>query len=137
VRDALILQHQDTWPIAVLCEVLEVSRSGFSADAQQHAAPRLDRDEVALLARVQAMHAATGQSDGSRRMATQRQAEGVAVGRAKARRLMRDAGLAVRRRTRRGPVTTDSQHRYSVAPNLLARQFEVEKPDHVWGGDMT
>ena len=22
-------QHQDMWPVAVLCEVLEVSRSGF------------------------------------------------------------------------------------------------------------
>ena len=59
------------------------------------------------------------------------------MGRAKARRLRQDAGLAVRRRTRRGPVTTDSQHRYPVAPNLSARQFEVEKPDHVWVGDMT
>ena len=70
-------------------------------------------------------------------MAIQRQAEGLAVGRAKARRLMQDAGLAVRRRTRRGPVTTASQHRYPVASNLLARQFEVEKPDHVRVRDMT
>jgi len=137
VRYAFILQHQETWPIAVLCEVLDVSRSGFYAYAHQQAAPRIDRDEVALLARVKAIHAETGQSYGSRRMAKQLQAQGFAVGRAKARRLMQDAGLAVRRRTRRGPVTTDSQHRYPVAPNLLARQFEVDKPDHVWVGDMT
>jgi transposase InsO family protein len=50
---------------------------------------------------------------------------------------MQEAGLTVRRRTQRGPVTTDSQHRYLVAPNLLARQFEVEKPDQVWVGDLT
>jgi putative transposase len=137
VRYAFILQHQDTWPIAALCEVLAVSRSGFYAYAHQQAAPRSARDEVALLARVKAIHAETGQSYGSRRMAKQLQAEGFAVGRAKARRLMQDAGLVVRRRTRRGPVTTDSQHRYPVAPNLLARQFEVETPNHVWGGDIT
>jgi putative transposase len=64
-------------------------------------------------------------------------AEGFAVGQAQPRRLMQDAGLAVRRRTRRGPVTTDSQHRDPVAPNLLARQFEGDKPDHVWGEEMT
>jgi putative transposase len=123
--------------MAVLCEVLAVSRSGFYAYAHQHAAPRIDRDEVALLARVKAMHAETGQSDGRRRMAKPLQAEGLAVGRAQARRLMQDAGLAVRRRTRRGPVTTDSQHRDPVAPNLLARPCEVEQPNHVWVGDMT
>jgi transposase InsO family protein len=137
MRYAFILQHRETWPTAVLCAVLDVSRSGFYAYAQQQAAPRIDRDEVALLARVKAIHAETGQSYGSRRMAKQLQAQGFAVGRAKARRLMQDAGLAVRRRTRRGPVTTDSQHHYTVAPNLLARQFEVAKPNQVWAGDMT
>ena len=123
--------------MAVLCAVLAVSRSGVYAYAQRHATPRIDRAEVVLLARVKAIHAETGQSYGSRRMAKQLQAEGYAVGRDKARRLMRDAGVVVRRRTRRGPVTTDSQHGYAVAPNLLARQFDVDKPDQVWAGDIT
>ena len=70
-------------------------------------------------------------------MARQLQAEGFAVGRAKARRLMRQAGVAVQRPKRRGPVTTDSRHGYGVAPNLLARQVDVEQPDHVWAGDIT
>jgi transposase InsO family protein len=70
-------------------------------------------------------------------MAKQLQAAGFAVGRYKARQLMRQAGLVVRRRTRRRPVTTDSRHGYRVAPNLLARQFDVDKPDHVWVGDIT
>ena len=59
------------------------------------------------------------------------------VGRYKARRLMRQAGVAVRRPPTRHPVTTDSRHGYAVAPNLLARQFDVEQPDHVWVGDIT
>jgi transposase InsO family protein len=137
MRYAFILQHREIWPIVVLCEVLDVSRSGFYAYAQQQAAPQIDRDEVALRARVNAIHGETRQSYGSRRMAKQLQAEGFVVGRAKVRRLMQEAGLTVRRRTRRGPVTTDSQHRYPIAPNLLARQFEVEKPNQVWAGDIT
>jgi putative transposase len=137
MRYAFILQHREIWPIAVLCEVLDVSRSGFYAYAQQQAAPQIDRDEVALLARVKAIHVETRQNYGSRRMAKQLQAEGFAVGRAQARRLMQDAGLTVRRRTRRGPVTTNSQHRYPVAPNLLERQLAVEKPNEVWAGDIT
>jgi len=70
-------------------------------------------------------------------MAKQLQGEGFAVGRAKARRLMNQAGVAVQRPKRRGPVTTDSRHGYEIAPNLLARQFDVAKPDHVWVGDIT
>jgi putative transposase len=29
VQYALMAQHQDTWPVAVLCAVWEVSRSGL------------------------------------------------------------------------------------------------------------
>ena len=59
------------------------------------------------------------------------------MGRAKARRLMRQAGVAVPRPQRRGPVTTDSRHGDGVAPHLLARQFDVEQPAHVWAGAIT
>ena len=34
-------------------------------------------------------------------------------------------------------MTTDSQHRHAVAPNLLARQFDVALPEQVWAGDIT
>ena len=130
------MQHQETWPVAVLCEVLDVSRSGFYAYARRRAVPRKDQAEGTLLARVRAIHTQTRQSYGSRRMAKQLQAEGFPVGRYKARRLMQAAGVAVRHR-KRVPVTTDGRHGYAVAPNLLARQFEVEQSDTVWAGDIT
>ena len=136
MRYAFIMQHQETWPLVVLCEVLDVSRSGFYAYAQRQAAPCKDHDAAALLARVRAIHIETKQSYGSRRMAKQLQAEGFLVGRYKARRLMQEAGVVVRHR-KRCPVTTDSRHGYAVAPNLLARQFDVEQSDMVWAGDIT
>jgi putative transposase len=43
----------------------------------------------------------------------------------------------VRRPRQRRPVTTDSRHGHPVAPNLLARQFDVERPDQTWVGDVT
>jgi len=126
-------QHQDTWPVAGLCAVLEVSRSGLYAYRQGQAPVEIDVAEVTLVARVQAMATQTGHSYGSRRMAKPLQAEGYAVGRYKARRLMPQAGVSVRRRTR-GPVTTDSRHGDVVAPNLLTRPCDVAPPDTVWGG---
>jgi transposase InsO family protein len=129
--------HQETWPVAVLCAVFEVSRSGFYAYLHRQATPSIDRPHVELVARVKAIAGQTGQSYGSRRMAKQLQAEGCTIGRYKARQLMQEAGVAVRRPTYRRPLTTQSRHGYGIAPNLLARQFDVEKPDRVWVGDIT
>ena len=137
MKYAFMVQHHGTWPVAVLCEVFDVSRSGFYSYVQRHAAPTIERDEVALLARVKAIHAETRQSYGSRRMAKQLQADGFTVGRYKARRVMHQAGVVVRRPRQRPPMTTDSQHHHAVAPNLLARQFDVALPDQVWAGDIT
>jgi putative transposase len=102
-------EHQGTWPVAVRCEVLEVSRSGFYAYWPRQATTEVEAEAVTFVARVQAIAADTRDSYGSRRMARQLQAEGFAVGRAQARRLMRQAGVAVQRPQRRGPVTTDSR----------------------------
>lgn len=86
---------------------------------------------------MQAIAAETQHRYGSRRMAKPRQDEGFVVGRCKVRRLMKQAGVAVRRARLRHPITTNSRHDYGVAPNLLARQFDVERPDQAWVGDIT
>src|SRR5262245_33752986 len=70
-------------------------------------------------------------------MAKQLQAEGYTVGRYRARRLMQQTGVTVHRPAQRRPQTTDSRHQHGVAPNLLARQFDVEQPDQTWVGDIT
>lgn len=129
--------HPPTGPVAVLCEVLAVSRSGFDASVTHpHPVARQERDRT-LCARVYAMATATRARSGRRRMAKQLQAEGFAVGRAQARRLMRQTGVVVTRRPRRGPVTTDSRHGAAGAPNGLARQFAVATADQAWVGDIS
>jgi putative transposase len=67
-------------------------------------------EEAALLTRVQVIAVETRPTSGSRRMAKPLQADGVAVGRYKARRLMRQAKVTVQRRQPRHPVTTASRH---------------------------
>lgn len=39
-----------------------------------------------------------------------------------------------KRRFRR---TTDSDHNYPIAENILERNFEVDRPDQLWGSDIT
>lgn len=130
-------QDQARWAVSVMCEVLQVSRSGFYGDVQRQASAAAGAEEAGLLTRVKAIAAETRYSSGSRRMAKPLQADGFAVGRYQARRLMRQAKVTVQRPTPRHPVTTDSRHGDQVAPNLLARQLAVEKPAQVWVGDIT
>ena len=61
---------------------------------------------------------------------------GYAVGRFRARSLMKKAGLEVKR-PKRFKKTTDSRHKLPVAPNRLNQQFQVDQPDQIWCGDIT
>lgn len=113
-----------------------MSRSGFYAYLKRDD-QAIDAEEMDLLSRVKAIHRDTSGCYGSRRMAKALQAEGFTVGRYRAGRLMKKAAVSVRRRTTRRPQTTDSDHRYRVAPNELARQFDVAAPNMAWVGDIT
>jgi putative transposase len=137
LRYAFIAEHQHCWPVTVLCEVLEVGRSGFYDYQKRQAAPALSHAEIDVLERIKAISEKTNHSYGSRRPVKHLQDEGYDVGRFKVRRLMKLAGVSVESRRRRGPKTTDSRHGYGVAPNLLARHLDMTAPNVAWCGDIT
>ena len=61
---------------------------------------------------------------------------GYYVSRQKVARMMRASNLFVRR-THKFKVTTDSKHKYPVAPNILNQNFEVYRKNQVWVSDIT
>jgi len=89
-----------------------------------------------LIAKVRQIHSDTRGSYGSRRMSGQLRNDGYDVGRYRAKSLMEKAGVSVKRR-KKFKRTTDSDHKLPVAPNLLNRQFKVQRPDTVWCSDIT
>ena len=117
--------------------MLEVGRSGLYDDQKQQAAPALSHEEIDVRERIKAISEKTDHSYGSRRLVKHLQDEGHDVGRFKVRRLMKQAGVAVEGRRRRGPKTTESRHGYGVAPNLLERNCDVTAPNVAWCGDVT
>ena len=61
---------------------------------------------------------------------------GVAVGRHRVARIMRQEGL-YGLPARRFQRTTDSTHGHAVAPNLIERDFSTTMPNQLWLGDIT
>ena len=122
-----------TYPVAVICRVLEVPRSSFYAKrAQQARAPQ--RQDQSLKAKLEAL-AAAWPCYGYRRMTEQLRREGHPVGRKRVRRLMDEMGLLGRKPTRK-VRTTDSEHGYGRWPNLVM-DLAIERPDQVWVSDIT
>jgi len=135
VRFGFIAAEKATFPVRVLCRMLQVSRAGFYAWQARPPAPRAQADERLGL-EIAAIHAESQRRYGSPRIHAELVHRGCRTSRKRVARLMRVHGLVARRR-RRFCVTTQSRHPFPIAPNVLARQFERAGPDQAWVTDIT
>ena len=74
--------------------------------------------------------------DGRPRMTEELKEVGVEVGHRRVGRLMRENGIVVER-TSKFKATTDSDHTFNIAPNLLGRDFTADRPNQKWAGDIS
>lgn len=135
MKFTFILAEKALYPITVLCWVLGVSRSGYHAWRKRPQAARV-RADAHLAVQVAAVHKRSRKAYGSPRVHAELQAKGTRVGKKRVARLMRENGIEARRK-RRFRKTTDSNHSQPIAPNVLARQFDVGAPNRVWVTDVT
>jgi len=132
---AFIEAEKARFPISGMCRVLGVSQSGFFAWRDRPACQRQKHDLVCL-AHIRTAFALSNGTYGSPRMHRDLIDGGHQIGRHRTARLMRENGLVARQK-RRFKRTTDSGHAWPVAPNLLAQDFETERPDRKWGADIS
>lgn len=119
-----------------MCEVLEVSRSGFYAWRSRPQCQRQGRHRR-LIREIKKIHADRNmRCYGSPRVHRELLSRGFECSENTVAKLMRDQGLAARTR-RKYRVTTNSSHSLSIAENVLNREFEQENPDRVWLADVT
>ena len=112
---------------------MKVSRSGYYAYLKRLEKPKITSNLCRIAEKVFLESRSTY---GTRRMSARLKQLGFKVGRFKARTLMKQANLTVRKR-KTYRCTTDSTHRLKLAPNLLNRDFNPPKPNMSWGGDIT
>ena len=130
-----IAHHASQYPVAVLCRVLGVSRSGYYAWRTRPASCRR-RADGQLAAQIRQIHAASRRTYGSPRIHAELQDQGVRCSEKRVAHVMRRAGIRACQ-PRRSRTTTDSRHALPVAANLLNREFAAPAANTKWAADIT
>ena len=135
MRYEFIDQNRDEFEVAVMCQLLQVSRSGYYAWRKRGISQR----EIAnnqLVEKIRRVYHENRQVYGGIRVWKALKQDGIACGRDRVARLMRANGWRGKRLKRR-VRTTVSDDSKAPAPNLLNRQFKVDAPNLKWVGDIT
>ena len=129
-----------------MCRLLEVSRSGYYARHRRSGGVRRSRHQQ-LRRQVRVAHQRSRCTYGSPRVTAELRAQGFEVCQNTVAKVMREEGLMARKKRRFLPKTTDSTHRYPIAPNRLNRRFgsgaddqnnvAATAPNRVWACDLT
>jgi transposase InsO family protein len=135
VKFAFVAVEKASFPVTILCNVLEVSRSGFYAWTERVPSAR-SLEDAKLRVHVAAAYELGRGNYGAPRIHRELRAAGLHVSRKRVVRLMGELGLKARRK-RRFKATTDSNHAMPVAENVLDRKFEVDAPNVAWVTDIT
>jgi len=130
-----VLQGPPALAIGRRCALLGVSRSGFYAWCGRSTSPRA-AENAQLVQVMREIHATVDRTYGSPRMPAELAVRGWQCSRNRAARLMRVAGLRAKQ-ARAFVVTTESQHRLPVAPNLVQQVFQAAAPNQLWMSDVT
>lgn len=117
-------EHRKHIPVDRLCHILGVTSRGYRSWRGRPVSNR-QRQDMVLLAHIREQHHHSLGSYGRPRMTQELKELGLLVGHRRIGRLMRDNSIRVVR-TRKYKATTDSNHRFNIAPNWLDRNFTAD-----------
>jgi transposase InsO family protein len=135
MRFAFVEEHRSQLPVDRLCQIMNVSPRGYRA-YRSRPMSRRQRKDLIVLAHIREQFRLSLGSYGRPRMTEELKELGLGVGHRRVGRLMRQNNISVIR-TRKHKVTTDSNHKFNIAPNLLNRDFFAEKPNQKWVVDIS
>lgn len=136
MRYAFIDEHQDRWPVTVMCRVLEVARSGYHAWRKRGVSEQATR-RAKLAEKIHPIFLANRGVYGSPRIHRELLEAGEQVDRKTVAKVMKQAGLFAAAPKSFVPTTTDSKHDLPIATNRLKQDFEASAPNQKWCADIT
>jgi len=135
VKYAFVHTHRTQFRIVRMCEVLDVSPSGYYDWRWRPDSARAIRHRY-LTEKIRSVHQSTRQICGSPRIHSELRDLGEVVGKNTVALLMRRSGIQSRAH-RRFIMTTNSRHDQPVAPNLLGRNFRETRFNEKWVSGVT
>jgi len=118
-----------------MCKVLSVSKSGYYAWKIKPLSKR-ELFNQSLIKEIRRVHIESRQSYGSIKTWKALLVKGIHCGKHRVARLRKIHGIESKRR-KRFKITTLSKNTEWIAPNILNRCFNVDKPNRIWVGDVT
>jgi transposase InsO family protein len=135
VKYAFIKSLKRDYPIIRLCEVLDVSTSGYY-DWNDRPLSQRDKDNRRLTTKLHCFHKASFDIYGSPNLHKDLVEDGEQVSINRVARLMRQADIKSKM-AKRFVITTNSKNTLQPAPDLLKRNFHVHQKNKAWVTDTT
>jgi putative transposase len=133
LKFVFIAAEKASYPVDMLCRVLEVSRSSFFAWRKSGIVPRKG---VSAHREIEKVFAEGRGAYGKRRVQAGLARRGVRLGLKTVSREMQQLNLVAKTR-RKIKRTTDSNHKLPIAPNRLEDGFNARHADQYWTTDIT
>lgn len=130
MKCAVIADHIGEHPVALMCRVLEISRTSFHAWHRRKPSARAQRRSE-LDVQVQDAFVTARRREGAQRLSRR-----LRRGRRQVAESLHRQGLRAKA-ARRFKATTNSRHNLPVAENLLNQNFSTERPNQAWVSDIT
>jgi len=131
----LIDAERASYPVAMLCRMLGVSKSGYYAWRDRPPSRRTQQDAL-LTEKIREIHSRSRETYGYPRVHAELRSLGIGCGRRRVARLMKVAGLRGCMRGKKR-ATTRRDPRAAPAPDLLRRNFVACQPNKIWLADIT
>ncbi len=138
MRYAWIQQHRDSFPITLMCQVLNVAKSGFYKWRSAKPSPRAQRGQR-IRAAVEQVHQQSNGIYGSYKIAQHLQQDDrlESACRNTVAAAMRELGLRSKVSKKFKPTTTVVDASKTPAANLLDQIFSADAPNRKWVTDIT
>jgi putative transposase len=135
MRYAFVRDESRTHAVELLCELMEISRSGYY-DWTTRPASHRSQEHARLIPKIKKIFRESRETYGYRRVTRELRKQSENCGKHRTACLMRKLELTPKSK-RRFKVTTDSKHGLPIFTNVLNRQFNPSKINQAWVSDIT
>jgi len=135
VKYAFMQEQREEFELKRMCQVLQVSRSGYYDWAKRKESDRSQRDRT-LLKEIRKVHEQTKEAYGATKTWRTLSQSGMVCGKHRVARLRQEAGIEARRK-RKFRLAYKARNTAPAPANLLRWPFKADYPDQVWVTDVT